>query len=125
MPFRHSHEDNKGARLTRILKTKPKQAPCFLFRTIDHTGRHGQKVFNEMIAYNCCKASTGFAADVTILGCLCPKPASFEIFGCTYVCMCVCVRVCVCVCVFLCVSPRSKLAIISPYCNYIIKTSLS
>ena len=34
---------------------------------------------------------------------------------------CVCVYVCVCVCV----SPRSKLAIISPYCNYIIKTSLS
>ena len=115
MPFRHSHENNKGARLTRILKTKPKQAPCFLFRTIDHTGRHGQKVFNEMIAYNCCKASTGFAADVTILGCLCPKPASFEIFGCTYVCIYVCV----------CVSPRSKLAIISPYFNYIIKTSLS
>ena len=102
MPFRHSHENNKGARLTRILKTKPKQAPCFLFRTIDHTGRHGQKVFNEMIACNCCKASTGFAADVTILGCLCPKPASFEIFGCTCVCMCVCVRVCVCV--FVCES---------------------
>ena len=34
---------------------------------------------------------------------------------------CVCVYVCVCVCV----SPRSKLAIISLYCNYIIKTSLS
>ena len=64
MPFRHSHENNKDARLTRILKTKPKQAPWFLFRTIDHTGRHGQKVFNEMIAYNCCKASTGFAADL-------------------------------------------------------------
>ena len=63
MPFRHSHENNKGARLTRILKPKPKQAPRFLFHTIDHTGRHGQKVFNEMIAYNCCKASTGFAAD--------------------------------------------------------------
>ena len=67
MPFRHSHENNKGARLTRILKPKPKQAPRFLFHTIDHTGRHGQKVFNEMIAYSvayyCCKASTGFAAD--------------------------------------------------------------
>ena len=63
MPFRHSHENNKGARVTRILKPKPKQAPRFLFHTIDHTGRHGQKVFNEMIAYNCCKASTGFAAD--------------------------------------------------------------
>ena len=34
---------------------------------------------------------------------------------------CVCIYVCVCVCV----SPRSKLAIISQYCNYIIKTSLS
>ena len=28
-------------------------------------------------------------------------------------------------CVCVCVSPRSKLAIISPYCNYYIKTSLS
>ena len=26
-------------------------------------------------------------AYVTSLGCLCPKPASFEIFGCKYVCM--------------------------------------
>ena len=29
MPFRHFHENNKGARLTRILKPKPKQAPRF------------------------------------------------------------------------------------------------
>ena len=34
-------------------------------------------------------------------------------------CVCVCMRMCVCV------SSQSKLAIISPYGNYIIKTSLS
>ena len=67
MPFRHFHENNKGAPLTRILKPKPKQA----------------SVFNEMIAYNCCEESRLRSrliqvAYVTTLGCLCPKTASFN-----------------------------------------------
>ena len=33
-------------------------------------------------------------AYVTSLGCLCPKPASFEIFGCKLICMYVCMYVC-------------------------------
>ena len=102
MPFCHFHENNQGAPLTRILKPKPKQASRFLFRTIEHTGRHGQKVFNEMIAYNCCEESRLRSrliqvAYVTTLGCLCPKTASFNWdFGSKYVCMCM----------YVCMSPH-------------------
>ena len=39
---------------------------------------------------------------MTRLGCLCPKLASFAIFGCKYVCMYACMYVCMCVCVYVC-----------------------
>ena len=52
---------------------------------------------------NCCEAwwlrsRLIQVAYVTSLGCLSPKPASFEVFGCKYVCKYVCVYVCVYVC---------------------------
>ena len=52
---------------------------------------------------NCCEAwwlrsRLIQVAYVTSLGCLSPKPTSFEVFGCKYVCKYVCVYVCVYVC---------------------------
>ena len=46
-------------------------------------------------------------AHVTSLGCLCPKPASFAIFGCKYVCMYVCMYMYVCVCMYVCMYVNS------------------
>ena len=44
------------------------------------------------IDYFCCKACRLIEATyMTSLGCLCPEPASFEIFRCKHVCVYVCI----------------------------------
>ena len=52
MPFRHFHENNKGASLTHITM-KANQSKHFVsVVSQDRSGRYGQTVFNEMMAYN-------------------------------------------------------------------------
>ena len=78
------------------------EAVCFrrMLKNVRYTCL--QVLFSEYLEYIqsfCCEATRLGSrliqvAYVTSLGCLCPKPASFEISGCKYVCMYVFHRIC-------------------------------
>ena len=51
LPFRHFHENNKGAQLTRITVKANQSEHLVSVVSHDRPGRYGQTVFIQMIAY--------------------------------------------------------------------------
>ena len=51
MPFRHFHENNKDAQLTRITMKANQSKHLVSVVSHDRLGRYGQTVFNQMMAY--------------------------------------------------------------------------